>query len=145
VKTELDFGDHLEWISVERDPILYELYNGVVGILYGWLNFRKKYYVFVCLILIYFLFLFKLCSCLEFDLTLDLNPRVILLLVVLIIYLSFISSSLQIVSLSEPRRIVLASDLLFHCVKFLVIEYIRPSPDIPALRMNIFNPAILTV
>jgi hypothetical protein len=42
VKTELDFGDHLEWISVERGLILYELYNGVVGILYGWLNFRKK-------------------------------------------------------------------------------------------------------
>jgi hypothetical protein len=76
VKTELDIGDHLEWIMVERDPALYELHNGDVDILYGWPDFKKKSCVFVSLILIYFLFLFKLCSCLEFDLILDLNSRV---------------------------------------------------------------------
>jgi hypothetical protein len=76
VETELDLGDHSEWIGVERDPGLCELHNGDVGILCRWPNFGKKSCVFVSLILIYFLFLFKLCSCLEFDLTLDLNPRV---------------------------------------------------------------------
>jgi hypothetical protein len=76
VETELDLGDHSEWITVERDPTLCELHNGDVGNLCGWLNFRKKSCVFVPLVLIYFLFLFKLCSCLEFDITLDLNPRV---------------------------------------------------------------------
>jgi hypothetical protein len=76
VETELDLSDYLEWIRVERDPALCELYNGDVGILCGWLNIRKKSCVFVSLILIYFLFLFKICSCLELDLTLDLNPRV---------------------------------------------------------------------
>jgi hypothetical protein len=76
VKTELDLDNHSEWIMVERDPVLCELHNRDVGILCGWLNFRKKSYVFVSLILIYFLFLFKFCSCLELDLTLDLNPRV---------------------------------------------------------------------
>jgi hypothetical protein len=74
VETELDLDDRSEWIRVERDPTLYELYNGDVGILCGWSNFGKKSCVFVSLILIYFIFLFKLCSCLEFDLTLDLNP-----------------------------------------------------------------------
>jgi hypothetical protein len=76
VETELDLGDRSEWIMVERDPALDELHNEDVGIICGWPNFRKKSCVFVSLILIYFLFLFKLCSCLEFDLTLDLNPRV---------------------------------------------------------------------
>jgi hypothetical protein len=76
VGTELDLGDHSEWIRVERDPALYELHNGDVGILCGWPNFKKKSYVFMSLILIYFLFLFKLCSYLEIDLTLDLNHRV---------------------------------------------------------------------
>jgi hypothetical protein len=76
VETELDFGDCSEWIRVERDLAFCELHNGDVGILCGWLNFGKKSCVFVSLILIYFMFLFKLCSCLEFDLTLDLNPRV---------------------------------------------------------------------
>jgi hypothetical protein len=74
VETELDLGDHSEWIRIERDSALCELHNGDVGILYGWPNFRKKSCVFVSLILIYFLFLFELCSYLEFDLTLDLNP-----------------------------------------------------------------------
>jgi hypothetical protein len=74
VETELDLDDRSEWIRVDRDPTLYELYNGDVGILCGWSNFGKKSCVFVSLILIYFIFLFKLCSCLEFDLTLDLNP-----------------------------------------------------------------------
>jgi hypothetical protein len=76
VETELDLGDRSEWIRVERDPSLWELHNGDVGILCGWPNFRKKSCVFVSLILIYFLFLFKICSCLDFDLTLYLNPRV---------------------------------------------------------------------
>jgi hypothetical protein len=76
VETELDLGDRSEWIRVERDTALCELHNGDVGILCGWLNFRKKSCVFVSLILIYFIFLFKICSCLELDLTLDLNPRV---------------------------------------------------------------------
>jgi hypothetical protein len=76
VETELDLGDRSEWIMVERDPALCELYNGDIGIICGWLNFRKKSRVFVSLILIYFMFLFKFCSCLEVNLTLDLNPRV---------------------------------------------------------------------
>jgi hypothetical protein len=76
VETKLDLGDHSEWIRVERDPAICELHNGDVGILCGWPNFRKKSCVFVSLILIYILFLFKLCYCLEFDLTLDSNPRV---------------------------------------------------------------------
>jgi hypothetical protein len=76
VDTKLDLGDHSEWIKVERYTTLYELHNGDVDILYGWLNFRKKYCVFVSLILIYFMFSFKLYSCLEFDLTLHLNSRV---------------------------------------------------------------------
>jgi hypothetical protein len=76
VETELDLDDRSEWIRVERDLSLCELHNGDVGILCGWLNFRKKSYVFVSLILIYFLFVFKHCSYLEFDLTLHLNPRV---------------------------------------------------------------------
>jgi hypothetical protein len=42
VKTELDLGDHSEWIRVERDPALCELHIGDVSILCGWLNFAKK-------------------------------------------------------------------------------------------------------
>jgi hypothetical protein len=76
VETELDLGYCSEWIRVEGYSILCELHNGDVGILCGWLNFRKKSCVFVSLILIYFLLLFKICSCLEFHLTIDLNPRV---------------------------------------------------------------------
>jgi hypothetical protein len=76
VETELDLNDRSEWIRVERDPALCELHNRDVGILCGWPNFGKKSCVFVSLVLIYFLFLFKICSCLDFDLTLDLNPRV---------------------------------------------------------------------
>jgi hypothetical protein len=59
VKTELDLGDHSEWIRVERDLTLCELHNGDIDILCGWLNFRKKYCVFMPLISIYFIFLFK--------------------------------------------------------------------------------------
>jgi hypothetical protein len=76
VKAELDLGDRLEWIRVERDLAICELHNGDVGILCGWLNFKKKSCVLVSLILIYFLFLFKICSCLVLDLTLDLNTKV---------------------------------------------------------------------
>jgi hypothetical protein len=76
VETKIDLGDRSKWIRVERDLTLCELHNGDIGILCGWPNFGKKSCVFVPLILIYFLFLVKLCSCLEFDLTLDLNPRV---------------------------------------------------------------------
>jgi hypothetical protein len=59
VETELDLGDHSEWIRVERDPALCELHNRDVDILCEWSNFRKKFYVFLPLILIYFQFLFK--------------------------------------------------------------------------------------
>jgi hypothetical protein len=59
VETELDLGDRLEWIRVERHLTLCELHNRDIGILYGWSNFRKKFCVFVPLISIYFLFLFK--------------------------------------------------------------------------------------
>jgi hypothetical protein len=76
VESGLDLGDRSEWIRVEKDPTLCEIHNRDVSILCGWPNFGKKSCVFVSLILIYFLFLFKPCSCLEFDLTLDLNPRV---------------------------------------------------------------------
>jgi hypothetical protein len=76
VETELDLDDRSEWIRIERDSALCELHNEDVGILCGWPNLRKKSCVFVSLILIYFLFLFKFYSYLEFDLTLDLNPRV---------------------------------------------------------------------
>jgi hypothetical protein len=76
VENELDLGDRSEWIRVKKDPALCELHNGDVGILCGWPNFEKKSCIFVSLILNYFLFLFKLYSCLEFDLTLNLNPRV---------------------------------------------------------------------
>jgi hypothetical protein len=76
VETELDLGDRSEWIRVERELALCELYNRDVGILCGWLNFRKKSCIFVPLILIYFLSLYMFCSYLEFDLTLDLNPKV---------------------------------------------------------------------
>jgi hypothetical protein len=76
VETGLDLSDRSEWIRVERDPTLCEFHNRDVGILCGWLNFKKKSCVFVPLILVYFLLLFKFYSCLEFDLTLDLNPRV---------------------------------------------------------------------
>jgi hypothetical protein len=58
VETEVDLGDHSEWIRVERDLTLCELHNGDVRILYGWPNFGKKSYVFVPLISIYFPFLF---------------------------------------------------------------------------------------
>jgi hypothetical protein len=59
VQTELDLNDRSEWIRVERDLAFCELHNKDIGILCGWLNFRKKSYAFVPLILIYFLFLFK--------------------------------------------------------------------------------------
>jgi hypothetical protein len=61
-----------------------------------------------------------------------------LLLVVPVISLSSILSSLLIVSLSRPRCIVLAPDLLFHCSKFLVTEHIRPqSRTYPARARHI--------
>jgi hypothetical protein len=47
VETELQLGDHSEWIRVERDPALCELHNGDVAIFCGWLNFRKKSCVLV--------------------------------------------------------------------------------------------------
>jgi hypothetical protein len=52
VEAELDLGDRSEWIRVERDSALCGLHNRDIGILYGWLNFRKKSCVFVSLILI---------------------------------------------------------------------------------------------
>jgi hypothetical protein len=65
-----------------------------------------------------------------------------LLLVVFVIFLSSILSSLLIVNLSEPRCIILAPNLLFYCVKFLVTGHIRPSPDISDLRSDIFTPPL---
>jgi hypothetical protein len=76
VENGLDLDDHSEWIRVEKDLTLCELHNRDVGILCGWLNFRKKSCVFVSLILMYLLLLLKFYSCLEFDLTLNLNRRV---------------------------------------------------------------------
>jgi hypothetical protein len=66
-ETELDLGNHSEWIRVERDSALYELHNGDVGIVCGWPNFEKKSCVFVSLILIYFLFLFRVRPNPEFE------------------------------------------------------------------------------
>jgi hypothetical protein len=77
VETKLDLGDRLEWIRVERDLTLCELPNGDVGILCGWPNFGKKSCVFVSLILIYLMFLFTFLFLLRVDLTLELNPRVL--------------------------------------------------------------------
>jgi hypothetical protein len=68
-----------------------------------------------------------------------------LLLVVPIISLSSILSSLLIVSLSEPRCIVLAPDLLFRCAKFLVTGLVQPRLDIYDLRPDISDPVVLTV
>jgi hypothetical protein len=75
-----------------------------------------------------------------------------LLLIVPIIFLSFILSSLLTVSLSGLRRIVLASDLFFRCTKFLVTGLSGPQtrhiyliPDISDLRPNISGTAVLTV
>jgi hypothetical protein len=59
VKTELDLGGRSERIRIERDSTLCEFHNGDVVILCGWPNFRKKFCVFVPLILIYFVLLFK--------------------------------------------------------------------------------------
>jgi hypothetical protein len=65
VDTELDLGNCVEWIRVERDPALCELHNGFVGILCGWSNFGKKSCVFVVShidllpVLIQFLFLLR--------------------------------------------------------------------------------------
>jgi hypothetical protein len=58
VETELDLGDYSEWIRVKREALC-ELHNGDIGILCGWLKFKKKSCVFVPLISIYFLLLFK--------------------------------------------------------------------------------------
>jgi hypothetical protein len=63
VETELDLGDHLEKIRVERDPALCELLNGDVGKLFGWPNFGNKSCV-PCANS----FRFTYSSCLEFDL-----------------------------------------------------------------------------
>jgi hypothetical protein len=75
VETKLDFDDRSEWIMVERDSALCKLHNRDVDILYGWPNFEKKFCVFVS----YFNLLpvlAQIYSFLEFDLTLDLIPRV---------------------------------------------------------------------
>jgi hypothetical protein len=74
-----------------------------------------------------------------------------LLLLVPLISLSSIVFSLQVVSLSEPRFIVLTPDLLFHSVCSCLTGHIRPqarhiwlSPNISNLRPNISGPVILT-
>jgi hypothetical protein len=133
VKTELDLGDRSEWIRIERDSSLSALHNGDVCILCGWLNFGKKSCVLVSLILIYFLFLFKICSCLELDLTLHLNTRVYVASNCSRYFSNSILSSLLMVSLSGPRRIVFAPGILFRYMKFLVIGHIRsPNQTYPA-------------
>jgi hypothetical protein len=76
VETELDLGDSSKRCRVERDPTLYELLNGDVGILCGWLNFRNKSCVFVSTHFDLPIVFSQVCSCLEFDLTLGLIPRV---------------------------------------------------------------------
>jgi hypothetical protein len=76
VETELDLGDRSERIRVERDPSLYELLNGDVGILCGWLNFGNKSYVFVSTHFDLLIVLGQVCSCLEFGLTLGLISRI---------------------------------------------------------------------
>jgi predicted acyltransferase len=68
-----------------------------------------------------------------------------LLLVAPIISLSSILSSLLLVSLSGTRRIVLAPDLLFCYINFLVTGHIQASSNISDLRPNISNPDVLTV
>jgi hypothetical protein len=145
VETELDLGDRSEWIRARRDLALCELHNGDVGILCGLPNFGKKSRVFVSFILIYFVVLFKICSCLELDLTLVWILEFVLLLVVPVISLSSILSSLLRVSLSGPRRIVLAPNILFYCTKFLVTGHIRPSTNISDLRPDISGSAVLTI
>jgi hypothetical protein len=62
VETELNLDDHSEWIKVERDLTLCELYNGDIGILCGWSNFGKKScvsYIDLLHIFIQALFLFR--------------------------------------------------------------------------------------
>jgi hypothetical protein len=62
METELDLGDHLEWIRVERDLALCELHNRDVGILCGWPNFGKKScvsHIDLLPILVQALFLFR--------------------------------------------------------------------------------------
>jgi hypothetical protein len=58
VETELEVGDRLERIRVERDPALGELLSRDVGKLCDWPNFENKSYLSsACL------FRFTLCSC----------------------------------------------------------------------------------
>jgi hypothetical protein len=71
-KTELDLGDRSERIRVERDPTLYELLNGDVCILCGWLNFGNKFCIFVPTHFDLFIVLAQVYSFLEFGLTLGL-------------------------------------------------------------------------
>jgi hypothetical protein len=66
------------------------------------------------------------------------------LLVVPIIYLSFILFNLLVVSLSGSRSIILAPDLFFHSARSSFPGHIRQSLDISDLRPNISGPLVLT-
>jgi hypothetical protein len=58
VETELDLGDHLGRIRVDRDPALCELLNRDVGNLCDWPNFRNKSCISCA-----FLSRFTFCTC----------------------------------------------------------------------------------
>jgi hypothetical protein len=60
VETELDLGDRLERIRVERHPALCDLLNRDVDNLCGWPNLRNKSCVYCACS-----FQFTYCSCLS--------------------------------------------------------------------------------
>jgi hypothetical protein len=69
-----------------------------------------------------------------------------LLLVAPVISLNSILSGLLIVSLSGPRLIVLAPDLLFRYSKFLMIGHIRPpGRTYPTLGQTYLDLLFLTI
>jgi hypothetical protein len=125
VRIELDLGDRSEMIRVERDLDLCELLNGCVGdLLVG----RSSETNLASIVLAPFDLLIVLaqdCSCLEFDLTLGVIPSVYVVSSCSLFSLSFFVLSLQVVSLSGPRFIVLAPDVLFCCARSGLIRHIR--------------------
>jgi hypothetical protein len=76
VETELDLGDHSEWIRVERDPTLCELHNGDIGILFWVAELQEEILCHCSSHFDLLPVLIQVCSCLEFGLTLGLIPRV---------------------------------------------------------------------
>jgi hypothetical protein len=95
---------------------------------------EKKSCVFVALILIYFLLLFKFCSSLKFDLTLNLNPKFMLLLVVSVISLNSTLSSLLIVTLSRPKHIICRRSVTFTTCKLNWARSLSPNLVVSCLR-----------